>query len=145
MRVKFENSTKDVQLSEVTKENYIVPKGEETLYHVIQEVKSFDQKTGKRLSKPVLQKYDAKVWVQQRKALVGWGYDLTVVHDPSEYNKKLADEREKNAEEKRRMAVEAEQKRREDERNALKEELRKELMDELKKEAGKKEAKKTNK
>ena len=33
MRVKFGNSIKDVPLLEVTKENYIVPRGEEDTYH----------------------------------------------------------------------------------------------------------------
>lgn len=131
MRVKFEGGTKDVQLTEVTKENYIVPKGEEGIYHVIQEVKEFDRKTGKRLSKPVLQKYDAKVWNQQRKALLSWGYDLIIVHDPTEYNARKTAEREQLAAEKRKAAMEAEQQRKAEERAALKAELMAELRAEM--------------
>ena len=85
MRVKYENGTKDVPLTEVTAENYIVPKGEELTYHVIQEMRKFDQNTGKRLSKPVLQKYDRKVWQAQRRWLESTGHTVTILHDPSKY------------------------------------------------------------
>ena len=136
MRVKFGEGTKDVPLTEVTTENYIVPKGEETLYHVVQELKQFDQKTGRRLSRPVLQKYDAKVWAKQKKALVSWGYDLVIVHDPAEYIRKRDEEMQRTADERRRKAQEAEQKRKADERAALKAELKAELLKEMEAEAG---------
>ena len=132
MVVKFENGTKDVPLTEVTPENYIVPKGEEKDYHVLQELKNFDRKTGKRLSRPVVQKYDAKVFqTQQRRWLQSMGYDFIVLHDPTEYLRKKAEE--------------AEQQRKAAEREALKEELRKELMEELKAESKPKKEQKSNK
>lgn len=131
MRVKFGDGTKDVPLTEVTTENYIVPKGEESLYHVVQELKQFDQKTGKRLSRPVLQKYDVKVWQKQKKALLSWGYDLVVVHDPAEYIRKRDEEMQRTEDERRRKAQEAEQKRKDDERAALKAELKAELLKEM--------------
>ena len=131
MRVKYGEGTKDVPLTEVTTENYIVPKGEETLYHVVQELKQFDQKTGKRLSRPVLQKYDVKVWAKQKKALLSWGYDLVIVHDPAEYIRKRDEEMQRTADERRRKAQEAEQKRKADERAALKAELKAELLKEM--------------
>lgn len=132
MRVKYGEGTKDVPLTEVTTENYIVPKGEESLYHVVQEMKQFDQKTGKRLSRPVLQKYDAKVWAKQKKALLSWGYDLVIVHDPAEFIRKRDEEMQRAADERRRLAQEAEQKRKADERAALKAELKAELLKEMK-------------
>lgn len=131
MRVKYGEGTKDVPLTEVTMENYIVPKGEESLYHVVQEMRQFDPKTGKRLSRPVLQKYDAKVWAKQKKALLSWGYDLTIVHDPAEFIRKRDEEMQRAADERRRLAQEAEQKRKADERAALKAELKAELLKEM--------------
>ena len=132
MLVKFGEGTKDVPLTEVTAENYIVPEGEESTYHIVQELKNFDRRTGKRLSRPVLQKYDAKVFqTQQRKWLQSMGYDFTVLHDPTEYLRKKAEEAEQTA----RQRKEAEQQRKAAEREALKEELRKELLAELKAEA----------
>lgn len=135
MRVKYGEGTKDVPLTEVTTENYIVPKGEESLYHVVQELKQFDSKTGKRLSRPVLQKYDVKVWAKQKKALLSWGYDLVIVHDPAEYIRKRDEEMQRTADERRRKAQEAEQKRKSDERAALKAELKAELLKEMEAEA----------
>ena len=82
MKVKFEGGIKDVPLSQVTAANYIVPKGEERSWHVIQEKKEFDRNTGKQLSRPVLQKYDTKCYPQTRKYLMDAGYTITVLHDP---------------------------------------------------------------
>ena len=82
MKVKFEGGIKDVPLKEVTAANYIVPKGEERSWHVIQEKKEFDRNTGKQLSRPVLQKYDTKCYPQTRKYLMDAGYTITVLHDP---------------------------------------------------------------
>lgn len=89
MKVKFEGGIKDVPLKEVTAANYIVPKGEERSWHVIQEKKEFDRNTGKQLSRPVLQKYDTKCYPQTRKYLMDAGYTITVLHDPIEYAKKV--------------------------------------------------------
>lgn len=142
MVVKFENGTKDVPLTEVTPENYIVPKGEEKDYHVLQELKNFDRKTGKRLSRPVVQKYDAKVFqTQQRKWLQSMGYDFTVLHDPTEYNRKRMEQSQQTT----RQRQEAERKRKAAEREDLKKELRKELLAELKAESKPKKEKKSNK
>ena len=89
MKVRFNGGVKDVPLSEVTAENYLVPQGEERHWHVIQEKKEFDRNTGKRLSRPVLQKYDTKCFPQTRKYLMDAGYTITVLHDPLEYAKKV--------------------------------------------------------
>lgn len=90
MLVRTEQGTKDVSLVSpttgaynVTAENYIVPDGEEHLYHVIQEVKKFNAETGKRLSRPVVQKYGKKEYesiVQRQLKLQG--YTVEVLHKP---------------------------------------------------------------
>lgn len=82
MKVKFNGGIKDVPLKEVTAANYIVPKGEEKSWHVIQEKKEFDRNTGRQLSRPVLQKYDMKCYPQTRKYLMDAGYTITVLHNP---------------------------------------------------------------
>ena len=64
MRVKTEvqGKTKDVAITEVTPENYIVPEKEKGMYHCIIEVRKFDSETGKRLSVPRIQKFGKKVF-----------------------------------------------------------------------------------
>ena len=53
MFVKLENGKlKDVDVTQVTAENYIVPEDEQALYHCIVEVRKFDPNTGRRLSVP---------------------------------------------------------------------------------------------
>ena len=96
MLIKLEDGNlKDVRLTEVTPENYIVPEGEECEYHVLQEVVQFSPRTGKRLSTPRVQKYDAKIWqtIMQRQLKV-CGYTTTILYDPTDYLKKK-EERER--------------------------------------------------
>lgn len=127
MRVKFGNGTKDVPILEVNAANYIVPEGEEGSYHVRQEITNFDQRTGRRLSVPRIQKYGAKEFKAISRILRQQGYELTILHDPTDYLK----QKEEEAENRRMMTVqkqrELEQKRREAEKAALKEEIMMEL------------------
>ena len=98
MLVKTENGTHDVpMINALTGEynvnagNYIVPAGEEALYHVIQEQKKFNAETGKRLSKPVIQKYGKKEYetiVQRQLRLQG--FQVVVLHEPVIAEKKSA-------------------------------------------------------
>lgn len=98
MLVKNENGTHDVpMINALTGEynvnagNYIVPAGEEALYHVIQEQKKFNAETGKRLSKPVIQKYGKKEYetiVQRQLRLQG--FQVVVLHEPVIAEKKGA-------------------------------------------------------
>lgn len=98
MLVKTENGTHDVpMINALTGEynvnagNYIVPAGEEALYHVIQEQKKFNAETGKRLSKPVIQKYGKKEYetiVQRQLRLQG--FQVVVLHEPVVQEKKSA-------------------------------------------------------
>lgn len=87
-----EGNEKDVAITEVNAENYIVPSNERHLYHCIIEVRKFDSETGKRLSRPRVQKFDRKVYesglVQNLKRQ---GYTIEVLHNPNEY---LAEQRE---------------------------------------------------
>lgn len=153
MKVKFNGGIKDVPLSEVTPANYICPQREERFWHVIQEKKEFDSNTGKRLSRPVLQKYDNKCYAQTKKYLTDAGYTLTVVHDPIEWMRqqnearanaqRIAAERkaqaDKAAKAAEREALKAELRK---EMEAEREKMRKELLSELKKEQKKENNKK---
>lgn len=93
---------KDVALDALTPDTYLVPKGEERCYHLIQEVVQYDQKTGAKISRPRLQKYGRKAFDSVvRSALIKQGYQFTILHDPKAYDAKLAD---------RKAAAEAEAK-----------------------------------
>lgn len=88
----------------LTKENYLVPKGEEKCYHAVIEVVQFDPKTGKRLSKPRVQKFGKKMFETHVLAsLKKQGYTVTILHDPNEWirenQQRLAAEAAKKAEE----------------------------------------------
>ena len=127
MRVKFGNATKDVPIVEVTAENYIVPRGEEDTYHCKIEQKQFNPRNGKRLSKPRIQKFDAKMYPQIARNLRQQGWDIEVLYDPSEF---LAEREAKRAEMrdltfKQRQELAAKQK--QAERQALKDEILAEL------------------
>lgn len=134
MKVRFNGGVKDVPLSEVTAENYIVPQGEERHWHVIQEKKEFDRNTGKRLSRPVLQKYDTKAYPATRKYLIQAGYTITVLHDPEKWKQGVAQAAQRKAEADAKAKAKKIADQRKAEREALKAELRKELLAELAKE-----------
>ena len=119
--------TKDgsnVTLDELTADNYVCPKGEETCYHVVLEVKQFDSKTGKRISAPRLQKFGIKMWESLvYSALRKQGYEWRIVHDPrqwiKEYNEKLVEAKAQQAE--------TDKQKREAEKEAMKAEILAEL------------------
>ena len=96
MRVKTatEGKTKDVAITDVTPENYIVPSNEQHLYHCVIEIRKFDSETGKRLSVPRIQKFGKKSFENGiLDALKKQGYTITVLHDPNEYVKAQAEEK----------------------------------------------------
>jgi hypothetical protein len=134
MKVRFDGGVKDVPLSEVTADNYIVPQGEERHWHVIQEKKEFDRNTGKRLSRPVLQKYDTKAYPATRNYLIQAGYTITVLHDPEKWKQGVAQAAQRKAEADAKAKAKKIADQRKAEREALKAELRKELLAELAKE-----------
>lgn len=87
MKVRTEDGkVKDVQVVEVTRDNYIVPENEKHLYHCKIEVRKFDSETGKRLSVPRIQKFGKKVFENNvQYNLKRQGYTIEVLHDPAEY------------------------------------------------------------
>lgn len=83
---------RDVSVLDVTAENYLVPKGEERTYHVKIEVKQFDQKTGKRISTPRIQKFGKKIWRNNiRLSLRKQGYEFEILHDPVKWEQENAE------------------------------------------------------
>ena len=124
MRVKFgNNGTKDVPILEVTAENYIVPAGEENTYHCRIEQIQFSPSTGKRLSKPLIQKFDAKMFPMVQRNLRQQGWTIDILYNPTEYLK--AEEEKKQMTREQRKAVEEQRKQKE--RDALKAEILEEL------------------
>lgn len=89
MLVRFNEGTKDVPMTEVTAENYIVPSNELHKYHVILEVKKFNSENGERLSKPHLQKFGKKTYEKILPDLKKQGFSITMLYDPTEYLSKL--------------------------------------------------------
>lgn len=82
---------RDTPIEKLTAENYIVPKGEEKDYHAVIEVVQFDQKTGKRLSKPRVQKFGKKIFeAHVLNSLRKQGYTVTILHDPNVWLKEQA-------------------------------------------------------
>ena len=76
---------RDLPIESLTKDNYVVPVGEERCYHCIIEVVQFDPKTGKRLSRPRIQKFGKKMFESiVESSLRKQGYNVTILHDPND-------------------------------------------------------------
>lgn len=89
-----------IEIEKLTPENYIVPKGEERSYHCIIEVVQFDSKTGKKVSKPRIQKFGKKMFEAHiYSSLKKQGYSVTILHDPNDWIKKNEEEKAKKAKE----------------------------------------------
>lgn len=127
MRVKFGNSTKDVSILEVTPENYIVPKGEEGVYHCRIEQKSFNASTGERQSRPRIQKFEPKMWPMLSRNLKLQGWTVEVMHDPTEWIKQQEEKAAMTEAERIKQRQEAEAQRKAEEKAALKAEIIAEL------------------
>lgn len=75
---------RDTPIEKLTADNYVVPKGEEMAYHAVIEVTQYDPKTGKRLSKPRVQKFGKKIFeAHVADSLRKQGYTVTILHDPN--------------------------------------------------------------
>lgn len=108
MIVITEEGRKDVPITQVTKDNYIVPENEKHLFHCVLEVKQFDRATGKRISVPRVQKFGEKIFLTNvYDTLRRQGYDIIILHDPQEYNKELEQARAKAAENMREAIAQA--------------------------------------
>lgn len=135
MRVKAETEgkTKDVNILDVTPENFIVPKGEEDCYHCRIEVKKFNQDTGERISKPRMQVFGKKFFESSGlHNLRKQGFTVDVMHDPNKWlqenEAKLEAEKQKKAEAGAKAKAEAA----EAEKKAMKEAMKAEILAELK-------------
>lgn len=135
MRVKAETEgkTKDVNILDVTPENFIVPKGEEDCYHCRIEVKKFNQDTGERISKPRMQVFGKKFFESfGLHNLRKQGFTVDVMHDPNKWlqenEAKLEAEKQKKAEAGAKVKAEAA----EAEKKAMKEAMKAEILAELK-------------
>ena len=79
---------RDTPIEKLTPELYIVPKGEELSYHAVIEVVQYDPKTGKKLSRPRVQKFGKKMFETSVMAsLRKQGYTVTILHDPNTWIK----------------------------------------------------------
>ena len=75
---------RDTPIEKLTPDNYVVPKGEEMSYHAVIEVLQYDPKTGKKLSKPRVQKFGKKAFeTHVLNSLKKQGYTVTVLYDPN--------------------------------------------------------------
>ena len=103
---------RDTPIEKLTADNYIVPKGEEKDYHAVIEVVQFDPKTGKRLSKPRVQKFGKKIFeAHVANSLRKQGYTVTILHDPNAWLKEQAAKAEQVKAEAEAAKAKAEQER----------------------------------
>lgn len=115
-------------VEQVNAENYIVPKGSERLYHVKQEIKQFNAKTGAKISTPSIQQYGAKVYKSiVERNLRRLGYTIEVLHDPTDWMRANADKLAELKAAKAQAQAQAEQERKEAEKAAMKAEILAEL------------------
>lgn len=133
VKAKTEGETKDVNILDVTPENFIVPKGEEDCYHCRIEVKKFNQDTGERISKPHMQVFGKKFFESfGLHNLRKQGFTVDVMHDPNKWlqenEAKLEAEKQKEAEAGAKAKAEAA----EAEKKAMKEAMKAKILAELK-------------
>jgi hypothetical protein len=134
MQVRIEKGQiKDVNILDVTPENFIVPKGEEDCYHCRIEVKKFNKDTGERISKPRMQVFGKKFFESfGLHNLRKQGFTVDVMHDPNKWlqenEAKLEAEKQKKAEAGAKAKAEAA----EAEKKAMKEAMKAEILAELK-------------
>lgn len=96
-------------LDSVTADNYKVPQGEEGIFHVVLEVKEFDRKTGERTSVPRVQKFGVNAFETAFPNLKRLGYDVRVVHNPTNWLAEQAKEAEEREQQGAQYAAEAQQ------------------------------------
>lgn len=117
-----------MDIIKVTKDTYEVPASEKHLYHVKQELTEFDRSTGKRMSRPVIQKYGKRMFESVvYDDLKAQGYTIEVLHDPNEWLKAEAERKQTEAELARINAEAEAQAAKEAEKEALKAKILAEL------------------
>lgn len=89
-----------MNIERITPENYKVPKGEERSYHCIIECIQYDSKTGKKISVPRIQKFGRKMFESHvYSSLKKQGYNVIILHNPTEWLKEQAEIAKQKAEE----------------------------------------------
>lgn len=89
-----------MNIEKITPENYKVPKGEERSYHCIIECVQYDSKTGKKISVPRIQKFGRKMFESHvYSSLKKQGYNVIILHNPTEWLKEQAEIAKQKAEE----------------------------------------------
>lgn len=72
----------------LTSKTYNVPKGEEGVYHCLIEVVEYNKKTGKKVTRPRIQKFGKKIFESVvYDSLLKQGYTVTILYNPTEYLK----------------------------------------------------------
>lgn len=103
---------RDTAIEKLTPDNYIVPKGEEGYYHAIIEVVQYDSKTGRKLSRPRVQKFGKKMFeTHVQDSLRKQGYTVTILHDPNAWMAEQKAQAEAKAKADAEAKAEAEKKR----------------------------------
>lgn len=98
MEIRFNDGVKDVALTEVNKDNYIVPENEKHLYHCKLEMVKFDSSTGKRLSAPRIQKFGQKVYESTIiPSLKRQGYTIELLYSPTAYLAQIEEQKKESA------------------------------------------------
>ena len=101
---------RDTPIEKLTPDNYIVPRGEERSYHAVIEVVQYDPKTGKKLSKPRVQKFGKKQFeANVLNSLRKQGYTITILHDPNAWIKEQQEKATKAKAEQEAAKAKAEQ------------------------------------
>lgn len=81
-QAKLEKSRK-TDLLKHTKDTFVPEPGTENDYHARIEVKSFDKNSGDRQSKPQLQIFSPKAFLNFENNSAGLGYSVDLLHDPT--------------------------------------------------------------
>jgi len=103
---------RDTPIDKLTPDIYIVPKGEEKDYHAVIEVVQYDPKTGRKISKPRVQKFGRKSFETHIEAsLRKQGYNITILHNPTEWLKEQKAKAIANAKAQAEAKAKAEQER----------------------------------
>ena len=98
----------DLPILKLTADNYLVPTGEEHLYHARIEVKKFDSESGNRLSIPRIQKFGATAFTTSiHSNLKKQGFTVDILHNPSEWIKQQQAQKQAQAENAQALKTEA--------------------------------------
>lgn len=104
MHVLIDGKERDVKIEDVNAQNYIVPENERHVFHVKQEIRSFDPKTGRKISVPVVQKYGAKTFAQIERQLKLQGWELEILYNPKAFLEEMKNIQKKSQEDRKKLA-----------------------------------------